>query len=175
MLQNFAKTISCKKHLRTPSTKQKLMQMYTDSDYVPFGKEDAGYQWGTSYLRMPYIQPFCSNKTLKHFHWKFQHKPTGNDEWIKGTLYYKLHYKVIFTCYFKSGHAQGTEDARFTVGNNKYKLSEITKDHGGGVVHHEVSLKNPLTFHEVTVHDWHYRIFHPKSCIMYTDRDKILV
>ena len=149
--------------------------MYTDSDYVAFGKEDAGYQWGTSYLRMPYIQPFCSNKTLKHFYWKFQHKPTGNDEWIKGTLYYKFCYKVIFTCYFKSGHAQGTEDARFTVGNNEYKLSEITKDPGGGVVHHEVSLKNPLTFHEVTVHNWHYRISHPKSCIMYTDRDKILV
>lgn len=27
-----------KTYLRIPSTKQKLMQMYTDSDYVPFGK-----------------------------------------------------------------------------------------------------------------------------------------
>ena len=62
-----------KSYLRTPTTKQKLMQMYTDSSYVPFGKEDAGYQWGTSFHRMPYIQPFCSNKTLKHFYWKFQH------------------------------------------------------------------------------------------------------
>ena len=32
-----------KTYLRTPSTKQKLIQMYTDPDYVPFGKEDSGY------------------------------------------------------------------------------------------------------------------------------------
>ena len=55
-----------KTYLRTPSMKQKLIQMYIDSTYVPFGREDAGYQWATPYLRMPYIQPFCSNKTLKH-------------------------------------------------------------------------------------------------------------
>ena len=164
-----------KTYLRTPSTKQKLMQMYTGSDYVPFAKEDAGYQWNTPYLRMPFVQPFCSNKTLKHFYWKFQDKPTGNDDWIKGTLYYKLRYKVIFTCYFKSGYAQGTEDARFIVGSHEYKLSEITKDHGGGVVHHEITLKNPITFHDVAVNDWNYRIYHPRSCIMCTDRDKILV
>ena len=164
-----------KTYLRTPYTKQKLIQMYNDSSYVPFGKEDSGRQNNTPYLQMPYIQPFCSNKTLKHFYWKFQHKLTGNDKWIKGTLYYKIHYKVVFTCYFKSGHAQGTEDAKYTVGNHEYKLSEITKDHGGGVVHHEVNLKSPITFHDVTVHDWNYRIFHPKSCIMYIDRDKILV
>ena len=162
-----------KTYLRTPSTKQKLMQMYTDSSYVLFAREDSGFQWGTSFLRMPYIQPFCSNKTLKHFYWEFQHKPTGNDDWIKGTLYYKIRYKVIFSTYFKSGHAQGIEDAKFTVGNDSFKLSEITKDHGGGTVFHPVTLKNLITFHNITVHDWNYRIFHPKSCIMYTDDDKI--
>ena len=56
---------------------------------------------------------------------------------------------------------------------NLIKTSEITKDHGGGTVHHPVTLKTPITFHDVTVHDWNYRIFHPKSCIMYTDDDAI--
>lgn len=124
---------------------------------------------------MPYIQPFCSNKTLKHFYWKFQHKPTGNDDWIKGTLYYKIRYKAVFSCYFKSGHAQGTEEVTFDSAGKKYKISEITKDHGGGTIHHTVKLTSPLNFHEVPVHDWNYRIFHPKSCIMYTDRDEINV
>ena len=146
--------------------------MYQDANYVPFGKEDSGYQWGTSFLEMPYVQPFCSKKTLKHFYWKFQHKPTGNNDWIKGTLYYKLRYKVVFSCYFKSGHAQGTEESTF---EDDYKISEITKDYGGGVVNHQTMLKSPIDFHNIVVHDWNYRIFHPKTCIMYNDRHKINV
>lgn len=121
-----------------------------------------------SFLEMPYVQPFCSNKTLKHLYWKFQHKPTGNDNWVKGTIYYKIRYKVIFTGYFKSGHCQGTELAQFTERGKEYKLSNITKDFSADTIHHKTTLVNPIDFHDITVKNWNYRIFHPKQCIMYS-------
>ena len=117
---------------------------------------------------MPYLQPFCSNKMLKHFYWKFPYKPTGSDNWVKGTIYYKICYKVVFSGYFKSGHCQGTDEATFKEAGKEYKLSNITKDFGADTIHHKVCLVNPIDFHTIVVKDWSHRLYHPKQCIMYS-------
>ena len=161
--------------LRTPYVKKELIQMYTKDNYIPYGRQDSEKTWGIPFLEMPYVQPFCSNKTLKHMFWKFQHKPTGNNDWIKGTIYYKIRCKIIFSCYFKTGHIQGTETATIDSGGKSYRLSNIVKDIGGDTIHHVTTLKNPLNFHKMNVQDRHFRIFHPKSCLIYTEKDDIKV
>ena len=101
-------------------------------------------------LLVSYLQTFCGNKTLKHFYWKFQHKPTGSNNWVTGTIYNKIRYKVLFSCYFKSGHCQGTENATIT------KINNITKDFSGDKICHKVKQISPFDFQKVPIQDWNY-------------------
>ena len=88
--------------------------MCSSANYGLWPHPRIGHKGHVPFYNLPYIQPFCSNKTLQYIFWKFPHKPSGSEDFISGTKYCKICYKAIFSCYFKTGHVQGTEAAIFT-------------------------------------------------------------
>ena len=88
-----------KRNLKSPLIIKKMLSMYQDANYTMFGKGNSGKNYTGLYFQMPYLPPFCGNKTLKHFYWNFQHKPMSSNNWVTGTIYYKIWYKVysVFT------------------------------------------------------------------------------
>ena len=94
-----------KKYLRNDAVKKNLMEMYNEACFKMYRQGRFGRREHVPYYKLPRVQPFCSNKNLKHVYWKFPHKPTGNGGFIAGTIYYKIRYKCLFSGYFKTGHA----------------------------------------------------------------------
>ena len=157
-----------KKYLRNDYLKRKLIEMYTSSNYNLYPIPRIGKKNQVPYYDLPTVQPFVSNKTLKHIFYKFPHKSAGSGRFITGTIYYKIRYKVLFSCYFKTEHVQGTEGQTFTSGGKKCNISNILKELGGGFVKMETKLDNPSCFHDAEVDDHHFRLFHPLTGTMYS-------
>ena len=113
--------------MRSDNLKHNLVEMYNSGNYNLWLKPRIGKRQHVPFYKMPSVQPFCSNKTLKHIFGKFPHKPTGSGGFIARTLYYRIRYKCHFSCYFKTGRAQGTECQAFGFDGKKFKFFNILK------------------------------------------------